>query len=70
MKVTGKLKFVDMGPGQWVLETATGKVALFGDIDSALDGRKVVVEGDAVDGMSASMVGGDAVAVRSVRAAG
>ncbi|MCB9676001.1 MAG: hypothetical protein H6737_12835 [Alphaproteobacteria bacterium] len=70
MTLKGTLKYVDLGPGQWVLETRKGKVSLFGDIDTALDGREVEVEGDAVDGMSASMVGGSAVSVRSVRAKG
>lgn len=68
MTLKGKLKYVDLGPGQWVLETSGGKVSLFGDIDTALDGREVEVEGDEVDAMSASMLGGKAVAVRKVSA--
>jgi len=70
MTLKGKLKFVDVGTGQWVLETSAGKVSLYGDINSALDGRRVVVEGDEVDGMGMGMVSSQAVTVRSVKAAG
>ena len=67
MSEKGTLKFVDIGPGQWVLDTKRGKVSLFGEIDPALDGREVVVEGDDVEGMSNSMTGGRAMTIRSVR---
>jgi len=70
MTLKGKLQFVDVGTGQWVLKTSTGKISLYGDIDSALDGRKVVVEGDEVDGMGVGMVSSRAVTVRSVKASG
>lgn len=71
MKLKGTLEFKDIGPGQWVLKTRSGTVSLFGDIDAALDGRSVEVEGDEVEGMSAGMMGGPsgkAVSVRSVSA--
>jgi hypothetical protein len=68
MSWKGRLEFRDLGPGQWVLRTRKGDVALFGDIDAALDGREVIVEGDAVDGFSNTMAASSAVTVRSVRA--
>ncbi|MCA9573323.1 MAG: hypothetical protein KC656_36050 [Myxococcales bacterium] len=68
MKQKGRLEFVDLGPGQWVLHTSGGQVALFGDIDQALNGRTVEVTGSRADGASAGMVSNDAVMVQSVRA--
>lgn len=68
MSWNGTLVYRDIGPGQWILKTSKGDIALFGEIDAALDGRKVIVEGDSVDGMSNTMAAGSAVAVRSVRA--
>ncbi len=68
MKLNGRLEFIDLGPGQWVLHTSKGKVSLYGDIDASLSGRNVEVDGDEVDGMSAGMAGGKLVTVRSVRA--
>lgn len=69
MKLSGTLRFVDLGPGQWVLETPKGKVALFGDIDRQLADQQVQVSGESVDGHSASMTGADGVMVKSIRPA-
>lgn len=69
MKYTGTLRYVDLGPGQWVLETSKGKVSLFGDIGPELADRKVVVTGASVDGQTASMIGPDSVMVKSIEAA-
>lgn len=69
MKLTGTLRFVDLGPGQWVLETSSKQYALFGDIDRGLADRKVMVSGQSVQGQSASMIGADGVMVESIRPA-
>lgn len=68
MSKKGTLTFVDIGPGQWVLNTKRGKVSLYGEIDPALEGREVEVEGDDVEGMSNTMTGGRGMTIRSVRA--
>lgn len=68
MKLTGILRFVDLGPGQWMLETSQGKVALYGDIDRSMADRRVEVEGtDVPDAQSISMTGGKALMVGSIR---
>ena len=69
MSWEGKLVRVDLGTGGWVLETRDGKIALFGDVDSSLAGRRVVVEGTEMDGASAMMVGDTIVQVDEIRAA-
>jgi hypothetical protein len=68
MKYTGKLEFQDLGAGQWVLRTDHGITSLFGDIDKSLEGKDVVVEGHAEEGVSSSMASHDAILVRSIRA--
>ncbi len=70
MKLTGTLNRHDMGAGGWILETDSGeKVALYGNVDSKLTGRKVVVKGDKVEAMGFGMIGGSAVQVKKVSAA-
>ena len=67
MKVNGRLEHHDLGTGGWLLHTKQGKVALFGTIPVELVGQQVEIEGDELDGVSASMVGDRMVQVRSVR---
>ena len=67
MTLTGILRFVDLGAGQWVLETPKGKFALFGDIDRSMADRRVQVQGSPVDGQSTGMTGNQAVMVESMR---
>lgn len=62
----GKLVRVDLGTGGWVLETKSGKIALFGDVPSALAGRTVEVKGTELDGASAMMVGDKMVEVEQI----
>lgn len=69
MKLTGTLRFVDLGPGQWILKTSSGEYALFGDIDRQLAGQTVLVSGESIEGHSASMTGADGVMVKSIRRA-
>jgi hypothetical protein len=60
---------MDLGTGVWVLETGDGdQVALYGEIDAALEGKQVEVKGKTVDGMGFAMVGDRAFEVSSVRA--
>ena len=67
MKKSGRLEYRDLGPGQWVLHTHRGEVALYGDIDRSLDGRQVEVEGAAADA-GIGMVGDASMDVSRVRA--
>ena len=66
----GTLKHEDLGPGAWILETASGeKVALMGEVPAKLDGQRVRVEGHVIEGgMGIAMVG-KMVEVQSIRAA-
>ncbi len=69
MKLHGKLRRMDLGPGVWVLETGDGElVSLYGEVDAKLDGKLVEVRGRTVDGMGFAMVGDRAFEVTSVRA--
>jgi len=69
MKLHGKLRRMDVGTGAWVLETSDGElVALYGEVDAALDGKQVEVRGKTVDGMGFAMVGDRSFEVSSVRA--
>ncbi len=71
MSWTGKLSFEDLGSGAWYLETSDGKrFQLMGDIPSSLDGRKVVIEGTAVNTHGFAMAGGGkGIEVSSVKGA-
>ncbi|MEQ1503087.1 MAG: hypothetical protein ABMB14_12695 [Myxococcota bacterium] len=70
MTYRGKLVRVDLGTGGWVLETKSGeKIALYGDVPSALAGRQVHVDGDELDGAGFMMVGDKMVQVSEVREA-
>lgn len=56
--ITGRLEFIDLGPGAWQLTTPDGgRVRLVGTIPRSLDGREVVVEGKRLDGAGVAMVG-------------
>ena len=70
MTYSGTLKRVDLGAGGWVLETKSGeRIALFGDVPAALEGRAVEVQGKEVDGASFLMTGDKMVEVSRVRQA-
>jgi len=67
MKWTGTLAHQDVGTGAWVLTTSSGeRLALYGTIPSELDGKKVKVEGEELDGMGIGMVGDRMVQVTKV----
>lgn len=65
---SGTLQYVDIGTGQWVLETSAGRLQLFGEIDPALDGKSVTVRGSRLDGASAAMASPNSVVIDSIRA--
>jgi len=70
MSWTGKLVRVDLGTGGWVLETRDGKkIALFGDVDAALAGTQVEVQGTKLEGSSFMMTGDAMVQVDRIRKA-
>lgn len=70
MSWTGTLSKRDLGPGVWVLETDDGEqIALYGDVPTALSGRRVKVQGREVEGMGFAMVGTRAIEVESVSTA-
>ncbi|MCB9682944.1 MAG: hypothetical protein H6733_15875 [Alphaproteobacteria bacterium] len=51
-RVEGTLRFVDLGAGQWVLQTASGaRHPLDGAVDRGWADREVVVHGTFVDGL-------------------
>jgi hypothetical protein len=70
MSWTGRLVRIDLGTGGWVLETRDGKkIALFGDVDAALDGSQVEVQGTKLEGSSFMMTGDTMVQVDRIRRA-
>lgn len=68
---TGRLVFVDMGPGSWLLEGDDGqRRPLYGAVPDELRGQRVVVSGSVAESMGFGMTGGaQAVEVRSIRPA-
>ncbi|MBT3222739.1 MAG: hypothetical protein HN348_26995 [Proteobacteria bacterium] len=70
MKFKGTLRHVDLGPGQWVLETDDGrKMPLYGDVPDNLAGKRVRVTGDEVQAMGFAMTGGSAgIEVHKIKA--
>lgn len=70
MKWNGTLRFVDLGPGQWVLDTKGGRMPLYGPVPENLRDAVVEVEGHPQESMGFGMVGGDqAIVVAEVRRA-
>lgn len=68
MEYEGTLRFVDLGPGQWVLELDEDEqVALVGAVPAALQDQDVVVTGRRVDVVSFGRGAERAIEVRSVR---
>lgn len=66
----GTLSKLDLGPGVWVLETDDGeRIALYGEVPSALSGQRVRVKGREVEAMGIAMVGNTAIHVQSVTSA-
>jgi hypothetical protein len=63
----GRLRFVDLGTGQWVLDTSTGARVLVGAVPEAWEGRRVRVRGTQAGGfgfgLSAPAVTVDAIAL-------
>ena len=58
MNYEGTLKFVDMGAGAWMLNTAAGEaLQLLGDIPTKPDGKKVSVQGTPVNTHGYAMPG-------------
>jgi hypothetical protein len=66
----GKLVRVDLGTGGWVLETSSGKIALYGDVPSTLAGCTVEVKGKEMDGAGFMMVGDKMVEVEQISKTG
>ncbi len=67
MTLRGRLEHRDLGTGVWVLHTAEVKVALYGKVPRELDGKQVVVTGEAIEGMGIGMTGDTMVQVEGVR---
>jgi hypothetical protein len=67
MTLRGRLEHRDLGTGVWVLHTSEGKVALYGKVPRELDGKQVVVTGEAIEGMGIGMTGDTMVQVEGVR---
>lgn len=66
MTWTGRLERRALEGGTWVLHTARGERVLIGEVDPALAGAEVVVEGDEVEGFGLFMAGPQ-VEVRHIR---
>ncbi len=61
MNVQGRLEWVPIGVGAWVLVTDSGvKHSLYGEIPDEMRDKRVEVDGRAEQVMGASMVGGGA----------
>jgi hypothetical protein len=70
MSWTGTLEFVDLGTGQWVLNTDKGdKISLYGDVPKNLTGQRVQVSGKSVDAHGFAMVGAAGIEVSGVQKA-
>ena len=68
MSWKGTARHVDIGPGQWVLETADGeKRPLYGEVPAAYADQKVVVKGDEVEGMGIAMTGASGIHITSIK---
>lgn len=58
MTWTGRLEWLDLGPGQAVLRTADGKsLPLYGDVPKALLGQQVEISGRQVEAFGVAMNG-------------
>ena len=67
MKRKGRLTWVDLGSGAWMLETSDGKkVQLAGAIPAELVGQEVEVTGKRVGGFGFAMAGPEVIEVASV----
>jgi len=66
----GRLQWVDLGSGGWVLETeASARFALMGEIPSGLTGQRVEVRGTVLDdAMGIAMTGDPVLMVEAIRA--
>ncbi|NCG17732.1 MAG: hypothetical protein GWP91_01800 [Rhodobacterales bacterium] len=71
MTYRGTLSRADFGPGAWILEQSDGgKVQLVGDVPTHLEGCRVTVTGQALEGgMGFAMVGGEMVQVSAIQKA-
>jgi hypothetical protein len=68
-RLTGRLLRLDLGPGVIVLEAADGsRWSLDGQVDPALIGRMVEVEGDEDSGAFGFSMVGPTLQLRSIRA--
>jgi hypothetical protein len=76
MTIEGKLERLDLGPGVWVITTDAGKrftldasVASL-SVPEGLNGKRVKVAGDVLDGVGIGMVGdgsgGDTLSIVSI----
>ena len=70
MSWNGTLEFVDMGTGQWVLQTDSGeKISLYGQVPEDLSGQRVRVSGNAVEAHGFAMVGNRGIEVDKIEKA-
>lgn len=57
MTLTGRLDFLDIEGGTWMLRTADGTWVLIGHVPHHLHDREVVVEGEPASGPGIHMAG-------------
>ena len=66
-KWTGTLRYLDIGPGTWVLDTDEGEtLQLSGSVPRHLAGRTVEVEGRPVNAFGFGMTSDRSIEVRRV----
>lgn len=65
-RYVGTLRFVDVGPGTWVLDTEEGTVQLSGSVPAAYDGQEVEVDGRPINALGFGMVSDRSVEVRRI----
>lgn len=63
---TGTLRYVDVGPGTWVLDTEEGTLQLSGAVPSNLNGSQVDVEGRPINALGFGMVSDRSIEVRRI----
>jgi hypothetical protein len=63
---TGTLRYVDVGPGTWVLDTEEGTLQLSGSVPANLAGTMVEVEGRPINAFGFGMVSDRSIEVRRV----
>lgn len=57
MRWSGRLERRELEGGTWVLHTPRGPVVVLGEVDPALAGAEVVVDGEEVESFGIAMAG-------------